>query len=175
MNTLLSFFMMFFFLFSGYTQNDYPEPAKKNIRLFYIQHSKNHNTVVYDANTKDGIIDSSQPIKVYRIVYTQGGIKKPLSWIEKKFAYRLKLLESKPNLFKFRLVSRKGMYFYLNDDECKGARIYVTVNTHKMYLDKMFIQVKSGTLGINVKVEYILFYGKGYNSGEPIIEKLIIK
>jgi hypothetical protein len=51
-------------------------------RLFYIQHSDNHNTYVYDANIKAGIIDSSQPINTYRIVYTQNGIK-PLSRLQK--------------------------------------------------------------------------------------------
>jgi hypothetical protein len=47
---------MFLFAFSGYSQN-YPEPAKTPTRLFYIQHSDNHNTYVYDANIKAGIID----------------------------------------------------------------------------------------------------------------------
>jgi hypothetical protein len=32
--------------------------------------------------------------------------------------------------------------FYLNYDENEGARIYVIVNKHKMYLDKMSIQLK---------------------------------
>jgi hypothetical protein len=130
---------------------------------------------VYDANIKGEIIDSSQPINEYRIVYTQNGIKKPLSWIQKKLAYGMILLESQPNLFKLRLASRKRIYFYLNYDENEGARVYVTVNKHKMYLDKMFIQVENGTLGINVKVEYILFYGEDYNSDKPVIEKVVIK
>jgi hypothetical protein len=70
MKIILSF-SWFLFAFSGYSQNDYPEPAKTPTRLFYIQHSDNHNTYVYDANIKAGIIDSSQPINTYRIVYTQ--------------------------------------------------------------------------------------------------------
>jgi hypothetical protein len=68
---ILFFFLVSICLFSGYSQNDYPEPAKTPTRLFYIQHSDNHNTYVYDANIKAGIIDSSQPINTYRIVYTQ--------------------------------------------------------------------------------------------------------
>jgi hypothetical protein len=48
------------------------------------------------------------------------------------------LLDSKPNLFKLRLASKKNIFFS-NYDENEGARIYVTVNKHKMYLDKMFI------------------------------------
>jgi hypothetical protein len=51
------------------------------------------------------------------------------------------LLDSKPNFFKLRLASKKKI-FYLNYDENEGARIYVIVNKHKMYLDKMSIQLK---------------------------------
>ncbi len=175
MKIILSFYLIFFCLFSGYSQNDYPEPAKTTTRLFYIQHSNNQNTYVYDANIKGEIIDSSQPINEYRIVYTENGIKKPLSRIQKKLAYGMILLESEPNLFKLRLAATKIIYFYLNYDESEGARIYVTVNKHKMYLDKMFIQLKDGIMGINVKVEYVLFYGEDYDSDKPVIEKVVVK
>jgi hypothetical protein len=61
---------MFICLFSGYAQNDYPEPAKQQPDYFIF------NIVitiiyVYDANIKAGIIDSSQLINAYRIVYTK--------------------------------------------------------------------------------------------------------
>jgi hypothetical protein len=49
------------------------------------------------------------------------------------------LLDSK--LFKLRLASKKKIFFIsimINE----GARIYVIVNKHKMYLDKMSIQLK---------------------------------
>jgi hypothetical protein len=85
----------------------------KTARLFYIQHSDNHNTYVYDANIKAGIIDSSQPINAYRIVYTKNGIK-PLSRLQKKLAYGMILLDSKPNLFKLRLASSKKYFFISN-------------------------------------------------------------
>jgi hypothetical protein len=175
MKIILSFFLMFFCLFSGYSQNDYPKPAKTPTRLFYIQHSKNHNTYVYDANIEEGVINSSQPIKEYRVVYTQKGVKKPLSRIQKKLAYGMILVESKPNLFKLRLASKKNIDFYLKYENSEGARIYVTVNKHKMYLDKMFVQLKKSLFGINFKVEFVLFYGEDYNSGKPLIEKVILK
>ncbi len=172
---ILSFLLIFFCLFSGYSQNDYPEPARTTTRLFYIQHSNNHNTYVYDANLKGEVIDPSQPINEYRIVYTENGIKKPLTRIQKKFGYGMILLESQHNLFKLRLAATKIIYFYLNYDEREGARIYVTVNNHKMYLDRMFIQLKEGILGINVKVEYVLFYGEDYNSENPVKEKVVVE
>ncbi|MFT6369296.1 MAG: hypothetical protein ACJAWH_000371 [Maribacter sp.] len=85
------------------------------------------------------------------------------------------LLESEPDLFKFRLASRKRLFFYLNYDSIEGARIYVTVNKHKMYLDKMFIQLKNGIFSINIKAKYVLFYGEDYNSAKPAIAKVIVE
>jgi hypothetical protein len=112
-----------------------------------------------------------QEIKItINMKYTQNGIK-PLSRLQKKLAYGMILLDSKPNLFKLRLASKKKIFFYLNYDENEGARIYVIVNKHKMYLDKMSIQLKNGIFGINLGFEYVLFYGKDYNSGKPVIEK----
>ena len=140
--------------------------------MFYIQHSNNHNTYVYDANIKGGIIDSSQPINEYKIVYTKKGIKKSLSLLQKKLAYGMIVQESQPNLFKLRLAASEKIDFYLNYNESEGAKIYVTVNKHKMYLDKMFVQLKGGVLRFKAKTEYILFFGKDYNSGKPITEKL---
>jgi hypothetical protein len=37
-----------------------------------------------------------------------------------------------------------------------------------MYLDKMSIQLK---MEFSASIRYVLFYGKDYNSGKPVIEK----
>jgi hypothetical protein len=68
------------------------------------------------------------------------------------------LLDSKPNLFKLRLASAKNI-FYLKYDESEGARIYVTVNKHKMYLDKMFYNLK-WNFRDQFSFEYVLFMAK---------------
>jgi hypothetical protein len=70
MKIILSFFLVLLPFFRIFTKR-LPRTSNTPTRLFYIQHSDNHNTYVYDANIKAGIIDSSQPINTYRIVYTQ--------------------------------------------------------------------------------------------------------
>jgi len=171
---MLSVLPIYFCLFFGYSQSDYPKPPHTATRLFYIQHSNNHNTYVYDANLKGGIMDSTQLINEYRIIYTRNGIKKPLSAIQRKLAYGMILLDTKPDLFKLRLAATNKISFYLVHDESARARIFVTVNEHKMYLDRMFVQLKEGFLGIINKVDYVLFYGEDYNSGQPVLEKVTL-
>jgi len=175
MKIIFPLFYIFFCPYSCFSQSNYPEPVKTNTRLFYIQHSNNHNTYVYDANMIGQLIDSSQPINEYQIAYTENGIKKPLSTIQKKLAYGMILQESQPNLYKLHLAASEKLYFYLNYNENKGPRIFVTVNKRKMYLDKMFVQLKDGFLGLKPEAEYVLFYGKDYNSGKSITEKITIE
>ena len=175
MKIILSSFLMFFCVSIGYSQKDYPEPVKTASRLFYIQHSNNQNTYVYDANMDNGVINAHKPIDEYRIIYTQKGVKKPLSSIQRKLAYGMILLDSQPNLFKLRLTATEKIEFLLNYDVSEGARVNVTVNDHKIYLDKMFVQLIGGHSGASVKVEYVLFYGKDYNSGELVTEKVMIE
>ncbi|WP_445710055.1 DUF4833 domain-containing protein [Flavobacterium sp.] len=174
MKIIFTFFYTFLMLNSGFAQSNYPEPEKTATRLFYIQHSNNHNTYVYDANIKGGVIDSNQPINEYQIAYADNGMKKPLTNTQKKLAYGMVLQESQHNLFKFRLAASGKIDFYLKYTANTGARIYVTVNRHKMYLDKMFVQLKEGYFGINTNAEYVLFYGKDFHTGKAIIEKVYI-
>jgi hypothetical protein len=77
MKIILSFPDVYLPFFRGYSQTDYPELVK-HLPIILYSNSDNHNIYVYDANIKAGIIDSSQPISEYRIVYTKNGIKKIL-------------------------------------------------------------------------------------------------
>lgn len=175
MKTLFSVLLISLCISFGYSQDDYPEPEKTPTRLFYIQHSWNHNTYVYDAKLKGDKIDQKKPIDQYRIVYTENGIKKPLSAIQKDLAYGLKLVEAQTNLLKLRLAASKKMYFYLDKDETEGTRVHVTVNNRKIYLNRMFIKLKDNTSPLKAKAEYVLFYGNDFISNESVIEKVILE
>lgn len=156
-------------------QSDYPVPERTQTRLFYIQHSNNHNTYVYDTKIENGSIDKSHPIKEYRIVYTQNGKIKPLSEIQRRFAYGMILTDSNKENYKLRLAASKKLIFTLETQNEGNAKIHVTINNRKIYLDRMYIQLKKNTSGLKTKAEYVLFYGKDYDTNEAVIEKLIVK
>jgi hypothetical protein len=172
MKHLLFLFASFSFMGVAFSQDNYPVPPSTPNQLFYIQHSNNHNTYVYDVNMHNGNIVSADPISVYRIMYTEGGEKKELTRIQRKLAYGTILLESQPNLFKLRLEADPRMSFYLTT--IKGnIRAYVILNQQKIYLDKLFVQLKPSLLNTNTEVEYVLFYGKNYQTDEAVIEKMV--
>jgi len=171
---IYTFILFMHILPSIYAQNDFPKPQKTANRLFYIQHSNNTNTYVYDANMNGESINSSKPIDAYRILYSKNREKKPLTWIQKKFAYGILQLESSSDYLKLRLAASKEFLFYLRNEHAKGPRIDITINDRQILLDRMFVQIKDGTSGLGMKAEYVLFYGKDFHTKEPVIEKVLM-
>ena len=158
-----------------YGQTGYPIPPNSDTRLFYIQHSDNYNTYVYDAKMKDTTILMEDPLDIYRIVYTEGGKKKPLSGIQRKMAYGMEVKYLARNSYEMNLAASNRLKFYLVLDSHARPVVYINVNSRKMYLDKMFIKIKDGSFGLRVKAEYVLFTGKDFSTGEPVTEKVIPK
>ncbi|MGS2763111.1 DUF4833 domain-containing protein [Sinomicrobium sp. M5D2P9] len=142
------------------------------MRLFYIQHSNNHNTYVYDARMEGKSINRKNPVEAYRIVYTEGGIKRPLNLAQKKFAYGIVTDYLEPDLYKMYLAVSKKLTFYLTLDSNGKPKVYVTVNQRKMYLDRMFVQLKDKTTGVHVKADWVLFEGKDFNTMKKVSEKI---
>jgi Domain of unknown function (DUF4833) len=66
---------------------DFPTPPKTANSLFFIQRNKNKNTIVYDANFKNGKFDTSEPIDAYWLRYGSNGQRKELTWTQSNFAY----------------------------------------------------------------------------------------
>ncbi|AIG29809.1 DUF4833 domain-containing protein [Flavobacterium psychrophilum] len=168
-------FLFFFNIGLVTAQENYPKPIKTKTLLFYIQHSNNYNTYLYDINMNGQTINSIDPIKEYRILYATDSSKRPLTKMQKKLAYGIVLKSSRDNLYKFNLAATDELLFYLNFDKKQPSKIYVTVNNQKMYLNKMFIQLEKAVLLENINIAYILFYGNDYNSNKAVVEKFILK
>ena len=155
------------------SQAGYPIPARNPHHLFYIQHNANHNTYVYDASfVKPGQLNDSDPVSIYRIVYTEGGVKKELTMAQRSFAYGLKTSKLSKNYFEISLVSYPAHKMYLKVSRSGIAYVETTVNGKKMFLHRMFLQAKAGSSGLSLQPEYIIFYGKDA-AGKVVEEKFI--
>lgn len=155
-------------------QKDHPIPPSTSNRLFYIQHNESKNTFVYDAvlSTK-GHFDEKDPVNIYRILYEENGEKKPLTAIQKKLAYGLKIKKKESNVFLLTLVSYPSQELILKFDAKKNPVVLTTVNGKIMILKKVFLKKKNETKGLSVKLDYILFYGIDKN-GNSIQEKILL-
>ncbi len=148
-------------------QSGYPVPPLKANNLFYIQHSNNHNTYVYDAGIKSGKLNSVEPVVVYRIVYTKGGIKDDLTAIQRKMAYGVELDMADEKSCTFTLAAYPEKKLKLEIDKNKKPYVTVSINGKDIILKKMFLFTnRTGT-----KVQYIDFYGKDTIKGKDVVER----
>lgn len=168
MKLLCATFLMFFGSLL-YSQENYPVPTKTDNRLFYIQHSNNFNTYVYDALLNNHAINAANPLDIYRIIYTRGGIRKPLTSIQKSMAYGMETKQLSAQLFELKFAASNALKLYLTLDDNK-PKVYVTINGEKIWLDRIFIKLNDGS-GLSIKADYVLFYGKSFKSNTNVVLK----
>lgn len=168
--------LLFIVSVAAYAQQNYPVPPASANRLFYIQHSNNFNTYVYDARMAGNALDKNDPVDEYRIVYTEGGVKKPLTKIQKSMAYGILVNSLGTDFYEMHLAgsSKLKMYLVLHGSPAV-PKVYATINNQKMYLHRIFLQLKEGYSGLEVKAEYVLFEGNDFENGEAITEKVVIE
>lgn len=171
MKKITILFMLFGWL-SAQAQKGYPVPPDSATRLFYIQHSNNHNTFVYDANMAGKKLITANPVSVYRLCYTRGkaGLKEELSAIQRKMAYGITVSTADAASCTFTLAAYPEKKIAVRLE--KDGRPYVTVNVNgkNIVLKKMFLLVnKSGT-----NVTYIDFYGKDAATGKEVVERFYV-
>jgi hypothetical protein len=166
-------FLLFVSL-SMQAQKGYPTPKITDNHLFYIQHSKNHNTFVYEANFDDSKFDDTEPIKIHRVAYTKGGVKEELTKIQRKLAYGVDVRKLKENHYEFTLVSYPDKKLYLELGPKDKPQVKTVVNGKKMILVRMYLSMEESK-SIKPKVEYIDFYGIDPETKKEIKERFFMK
>lgn len=156
-----------------FAQKGYPVPADSHQRLFYIQHSNNHNTFVYDANLTGKVFNTSAPVNAYRITYTKGkgGIKEELTAMQRKMAYGVTIAAAETASCAFTLAAYPAKKIFVRLEKDGKPSATVNVNGKNIVLKKMFLSVTKSGMG----VEYIDFYGKDASTHKEVVERLLIK
>jgi Domain of unknown function (DUF4833) len=153
-------------------QKGYPAPPESASRLFYIQHSNNHNTFVYDANMAGKKLNTANPVNVYRISFTKGkaGLKEELSTIQRKMAYGITVVAAETTNCMFTLSAYPEKKIFVRLEKDGRPYAIVNVNGKNIVLRKMFLLVnKTGT-----NVEYIDFHGKDATTGAAVVERFYV-
>lgn len=157
-------------------QEGYPTPPDKYERLFYIQRTGNTNTIVYDANFSGvKMINAETPIHAYWIRYGDKGEIKPLNYIQRTFAYGVKVRKTnQANEFLFNLVSYNKKTLTLKLDAYGNPYALIEVNGKLMKLHHIFVKTEPGNMfSMTPKVNYVEIFGKDIKTGAAIYEKII--
>ncbi|WP_313191623.1 DUF4833 domain-containing protein [Sphingobacterium sp.] len=173
MNRFILSLLIFVTTYYAQAQEGYPTPTNKENLLFYIQHNRGKNTFIYDLN-KNGSnkVNEDDPIRVYRQIFDKSGEIRPLTGIQKNFAYGIEAKPIDAHTYEATIVSLPSQKFYLTVPAKGKAYVVTTVNGLKIKVNRIFIRQKDGTSGLTTKVDYILFYGTSKN--KEVVEKLLI-
>lgn len=138
--------------------------------LFKIERSKDNNQIFYAVNTTaSGELDDENPIKVYWKRNTEGGIIKPLTWIQQKYAYGLKFLKINEELATFRFVSYKKLFFTLKKTKENQFEVYTKCNNQLLKMDRIFIKLDGGSFWFP-NITAVEIYAQNVRTGEDVIE-----
>jgi phosphatidylglycerophosphate synthase len=151
----------------------FPVPSEPR-QLFYIQRTPNSNTIVYDLNIQnDGTLNEDDPVNVYWIRYADGGVKKPLNYIQRKFAYGLKVKDLGQGKYEVRSVAytKKDMYLMKAAGQ-NDYHVYAKINNNMAILDRIYIAIGDGGTFWHPNVLYIELKGKDMASGKPVVEQI---
>lgn len=146
----------------------FPVPKGITNQLFYLQRDPNTNTIICQLNTNsNGEVEEKDPISVYWLRYQENGEKKDLTYIQRKFAYGIESKATGKGQFELRFVSHKKLPMYLlKGEEDKKYHVYVTVNSKKIQIERIFLRIEGGSFWLpNVKYVEI----KGMNTANSAI------
>lgn len=137
-------------------------------RLFQFERSTNRNYICYDVNVKNGVLDEDEPIKVYWIRVEEGGMKKELSWIQKKLAFGYKVKKYSGSSVVITLSPSDKMPITV----CKKGNKWVAIcslNGKSIQMTKMFAQMRSPN---SMHCDYVEVYGTNTANGAAIKERI---
>ncbi|WP_316841759.1 DUF4833 domain-containing protein [Pedobacter gandavensis] len=151
----------------------FPTPKGIKNQLFYLQRDPNTNTIIYELNVNaKGEVNRAEPVLVYWLRYDDNGVKKDLSYIQRKFAYGIQTKEIAKDQFEIRFVSHKKIPMYLmQSKEDQKFHVYVTVNNKKIELSKIFVRIEGGSFWLP-NVKYVELSGINTATDTPVVERI---
>lgn len=155
------------------------DASKEWIKVFHIERSLNANICVYEVrvitSTSSAIFDVTEPIKIYWIMYTKKGIIEPLTVIEEKLAYGIKISTVTENKIKFFLKSLPKreieVRFFKDEDKILKPKAVIKLNDEDSIIEKIYVESKQKFP--LPKVLYVEVTGRSIKTGEMTIEKII--
>lgn len=155
---MLIIFILAFGICDGFAQVGFPVPAGNQKQLFYLQRTSNSNTIVYELNYKNGVIDIENPVHEFWIRYQEQGQQQELSYIQRKFAYGVKAKKVANNKYELNFVSYKNYKMYLEPGPDNKLYVFTDINKQKVILTSIFLKINGGSFW-SPNIEYVEISG----------------
>lgn len=156
--------------FYAAAQEGFPVPTGNARQLFYLQRTSNTNTIVYELNLKKGVLDTDNPVHVYWIRYAEKGQTAELSWVQRVFAYGVRIKSYPDSSYRVRLVSYAGYSMFLKKGPDGKYRLYAPINGRMMILNHIFVKITGGSMW-SPDIEYFEVSGFDPATGKAVAER----
>jgi phosphatidylglycerophosphate synthase len=155
-------------------QDTFPVPKGISNMLFYLQRTPNTNTICYTLNlTNGGVLDEEDPVKVFWIRYaTEGGVHKDLNFIQRKFAYGVKVKKLAKDNYEIRSVAYSKKPLYLRKATDARYYMFATIGGKFSVLNRIYIKIDPGGTFWSPNVDYIELKGRVAATGETVVERI---
>lgn len=150
----------------------FPVPRFNSRTQFYVQRTPNTNTIMYELNIKNGVLDEHNPVHVYWIRYADQGQTQELSYIQRKFAYGVKVSKLAEDKFKLLFAAYDKIPFYLMKSTAGIFHTYVELDGKMMVLNRLYIRIDPGGTFWAPNVKYVEFKGLEVASGKEMIKRI---
>ena len=137
-------------------------------RLFQIDRSKNSNIVCYDVNLENNSLDLNNPLDVYWIRHEEGGVRKDLSFIQRKLAYGYKVVSKGKNEATVKLIAYNKQNLRICKRNSKWVAL-ITIKGKECVLSTIYVKAKPTN---SLSVEYVELRGKSIADGKMVSDKI---
>lgn len=152
---------------------NFPIPTGNPNQLFFLQRTANINTLIYELNKKNGELVVEEPVHVFWIRYTEGGVHEELNYIQRNFAYGIKSKAVSKDSYELHFVSYKKKILYLKKSVDNKFHIYTGINSKEMVLHQIYVKVNGGAFW-TPNIEYVEFKGVDPTTGVEVVERMKI-
>lgn len=151
-----------------------PTPQDNGNMLFYLQRSKNTNTVIYEAKVdRMGKLVRDLPVSAYWMDYELGdNVRTDLSYMEQKMAYGVETEELKDGSgsYLMRLKAFRQRAVTVAKNRLGRYEGMMVINGRKAILKRIFIEAKEGLL--MATVVHVDLFGIDPETGENVFERI---
>lgn len=152
-----------------------PTPVGSDNMLFYLQRSKNTNTVIYEAKVdQTGKLVRELPVTAFWRDYELGEhVRNDLTYVENKMAYGVETEELKDGsgTYLMRLKAFKERAVTVAKNKMGKYEGLMEINGRKAVLKRIFIEAKEGLM--TPTVVHVDLFGIDPETGESVFERIL--
>jgi hypothetical protein len=149
----------------------FPVPDGNPKQLFFLQRSQNTNTIVYELNIKNGVLDSITPVHIFWICYAEKSQKEELTALQRQHAYGLMSTLISKDCYELRFLASKKYTLQLKKGSDNLFHVYDQIGGRQAVLSSIYLQMNGGSL-FSPHIDYVLTKGFDAETGAATMEKI---